>query len=325
MSAITPDTVDTTSPGTGTVTPLAPGTAFRFWQPRNLASWVYLYFLVMGAIASYHYFRPGIGIVNTAVIAAFALFGLYTLPWIWLLRRVDRWSHIPGKLALAAFLWGLLTAAFFLALPANGALMGIYSKVFSPVWVQDWGPGFTAPFNEETAKGIGILLLIFMATAIIRNPFDGFIVGAFVGLGFEIIEDVSYAVNEAISRFGTEQVEAVFYITMLRGAVGITSHALFSALVGAGLVYLIGTPVSRPNRMIGVGLIVVALVFHGVWDAASAIGGELGIPAIVIIVGAIVIELLVLWAIYRFVSNTERTWVRNLRGPEGGRWTMSAG
>jgi RsiW-degrading membrane proteinase PrsW (M82 family) len=295
----------------------------RVFQPRNLASWVFLFYLVLGLIANIRYFRPGFEALSTAAFGAFALFAIYMLPWIWMLRHIDRWTQIPAKLAVYAFLWGALPATFLLALPSNTALLSIYNKAVSPTFAQDWGPAFTAPFDEETAKGIGILLLMFIAPRLIRSPFDGFIVGAFVGLGFQILEDASYAINGSLQTFGSEQVGPVIQMVGLRGSAGICSHALFSAVFGTGLVYLIGTSTTKAHRMRGIGLIVLAMLFHGVWDSMSAIAGRAGVNALVVIVITVIVELTALYLIYRFASKNERSSMRELLAGEVARGTIS--
>ena len=43
-----------------------------------------------------------------------------------------------------------------------------------------------------------------LAPKVVRSAFDGFIVGGFVGLGFQIFEDVSYVINGAQGGFGAD-------------------------------------------------------------------------------------------------------------------------
>ncbi|MGH2547960.1 MAG: PrsW family intramembrane metalloprotease, partial [Thermomicrobiales bacterium] len=290
--------------------------AFRIFQPRNLCSWLFLWYLMLGAVSTFRWFRPNIDAVSTTALLAFVLFGLYSLPWIWFLHRRDRWTPIPSRLLLFGALWGGLTATFFIAMTANGALLSIYNKAISAPFAQDWGPGLAAPFSEETGKGIGILLLLFIAPRIIRTPFDGFILGSFVGLGFQIVEDILYAINQAVEGFGADQAHAAIYIFTVRGVAGFFSHALFSAIWGTGIVYFIGTSVTPRNRTRGIALILTAMLAHGVWDAAAAIGGILGVPAILAMAVLGLIELIVIVMIGRRTSEGERTQVRSLLASE---------
>lgn len=313
------------SPAARQLSPDMPGKgrSVQIFQPRNLASWVFLWGLAFGAVAAFRWFQPVSIAVGTATMWASVLFFLYLLPWLWFLRHKDRRTPIPAKVLIVGFLWGGLTAAFLIALPGNDSLMSIYGKAVSPEFAHDWGAALAAPFTEETGKGLGILLLMFIAPRIIRLPFDGFIVGAFVGLGFQIFEDVLYAANEAISGFGADQVHAVMQTLMLRGATGILSHALYSAVYGAGLVYLIGTAVIPVHRIRGIGYILAAMLMHGAWDAGSAIAGEIGVAPLAVMAGIGLIELVVILLIGRRVSRGERAWLREILTPEVDRGTIT--
>jgi PrsW family intramembrane metalloprotease len=46
---------------------------------------------------------------------------------------------------------------------------------------------------DRYAKQPAKLMLITLAPRVIRTAFDGFILGAFIGLGFQLPEDVAYA------------------------------------------------------------------------------------------------------------------------------------
>ena len=124
----------------------------------------------------------------------------------------DRWERTPPSLALAAFIGGGVAAPFAIAITGNGAIMSIYEKLFGQAWATDWQAGLTAPFVEETSKGAIVLLLMGLAPVVIRTVSDGLIVGAYVGLGFQILEDVFYAQNAAFEQFGANQSDAVLHI-----------------------------------------------------------------------------------------------------------------
>jgi RsiW-degrading membrane proteinase PrsW (M82 family) len=297
--------------------------SFRIFQPRNLCSWIFLWYLMLGAVSTFRWFRPNVEAVGTTALISFVLFGLYSLPWLWFLHRRDQLTPIPGRLLVFGALWGGMTATFFIAITANGALLSIYNKAVSATFAQDWGPGLAAPFSEETGKGIGILLLLFIAPRIIRTPFDGFVLGSFVGLGFQIVEDILYALNEGVSGFANDQVHAAVSIFLLRGVAGLFSHALFSAIWGTGIVLLVGTSDTPARRLRGIGIILIAMLAHGFWDAAGAIAGTIGVSAIVVMLIVAAIELIVIIAIGRNTVGGERKWVRNLLAPELARGTIT--
>lgn len=299
------------------------GQSFRVFQPRNLASWIFIWYLIAGAIETFRFFRPGAEAVGTATLGGFVLFTLYALPWLILLRSIDRWTKIPGKLVLFAFLWGGLAAPFVIALPGNDALLSLYGKVVSPGFAQDWGAGLAAPFSEELGKGIGILLLLYLAPRIIQSPFDGLITGAFVGLGFQVVEDVLYVVNNSLASFGGNQASSIVQIGLVRGVSGLFSHTLFSAVFGAGLVFFLGTDSTRPRRGAGLGLMLLAMALHGGWDVAGALAGVVGITPFAVMAAIALLGLVTVILVIRRASAGERTWMRTLLAPEVERGTIT--
>ena len=121
-------------------------------------------------------------------------------------------------------------------------------KVFGQAWATDWQAGLTAPFVEETSKGAIFLLLMGLAPVVIRTVSDGLIVGAYVGLGFQILEDVFYAQNAAFEQFGANQSEAVL-AHLLRCAPSPASPRTRCTrrCSAPGLIYALGTP-AQPRR-----------------------------------------------------------------------------
>jgi protease PrsW len=89
-----------------------------------------------------------------------------------------------------------------------------------------------APFVEEAAKGLAVLVLLFFLRAEFDNLRDGLIYGALVGLGFNIAEVALYVmkgfIDSGVPPFG-EQFAARFVF------LGINGHLLWSALCGAGI------------------------------------------------------------------------------------------
>ena len=215
------------------------------------------------------------GAFDVAYATAVVTSGLFCAAFLAFLHHADRWERTPAALALAAFIGGGLAATFAIAIVGNAALSSLYTKAFGQAWAVDWQAGLTAPFVEETAKGAIFVLLLGLAPVVIRTAADGLIVGAYVGLGFQILEDILYAQNSAYAAFGAHQADAVLSLFVLRAITGIPSHALYTALFGAGVIYALGTT-AQPRRLgRGIALMLSAVVIHGLWDSASAIGGPL--------------------------------------------------
>lgn len=244
------------------------------WQPRNLAWWVYLVLVVLGTHRFVVEVRGEVIGYGPVVLMAAALLLLYgTLFW-WFTQHIDRFVRLPARLVVMAFAYGAVAATYAMAANANIHVLSLYGKWFGHTWAQDWGAGLTAPFTEELAKGSGLILLIAIAPRVVRTAYDGFILGAFIGLGFQVFEDLQYAAGAAASAYGDRPLAHALEITVMRSLDGVGGHILYSAIFCAGLVYLLGRP-AQPRRVgLGLTLVIVPMVLHGIWDALGAIIGD---------------------------------------------------
>jgi hypothetical protein len=143
------------------------------------------------------------------------------------------------------------------------------------------------------------------------------ILGAFIGLGFQVFEDWLYTVEAAASDLGSDQLRTTLQTVVLRGFVaGLFSHALFSALFAMGIVWMVGRP-NEPRRPLrGLVFIGVAVAAHAGWDAAAAASLLSMVAAAVIGVVAIVVG-------ERWAARQERVWMRDLMAPEVLRGTIT--
>ena len=295
------------------------GRRFSFYQPRNFAFWGYLLLVGMGFLVfistlarKYDAYGPAIGLAVTS-------FAIYAALFWWFTAYIDHYAKLPAKLMVVAFVWGGFAATGAMAANANDAILALYAKTFGQVWALNWGAGLAAPFTEEWAKGSGLLLLIAMAPRQIRTAFDGFIMGAFIGLGFQIMEDISYAMTSAGTQFGANQIGASIGTIVVRMVSGVAAHILYSAIFCAGLVYLIGRP-AEP-RKVGRGLLLIAIpmLLHGTWDSLGAIAGPNGLKLIGLLIGVIVVALAIFVQVYKSTVQRERDFVRDVMAPEQAR------
>lgn len=293
------------------------GLPFRFLQPHNAAFWVYVVGVGGGALAVLRYFGPSAGFYRPALTGGVLLFGLYLVPWLLLLRHHNRFTSQPAALLATAFAWGGVAAPFWISLPANGALLEIWSKLGGTSFAADWAAGLTAPINEEFGKALGLVLLIGLAPRLVRSAYDGFVIGAFTGLGFQVSEDVLYAYNGAAQTYGADQVGTTVQTFLLRGASGIVSHALFSAIFCAGVMWVLGRTPGERDVQRGVLTVLAAMVFHFAWDDMGGLGGG-GILSAVLPFLIAAVELVALFHVLRRAARQERAWTRDLLGPELG-------
>ncbi|AGZ46022.1 PrsW family intramembrane metalloprotease [Actinoplanes friuliensis] len=294
------------------------GEPFRLLQPRNLCFWVYALGVAGGVWQMVQYYGSGAGAYGVGLGTGVLAFAIYTIPWLVLLAYHNRYTRQPGSLLVAAFVWGAAAATFWIALPANGAFLSLYGKAFGQAWVNDWGAGLTAPINEEIGKGLGLILLLGLARKLVRSPFDGLIIGAYIGLGFQISEDVLYAFNNTAMNFGADQVGSAWQIVLIRSASGLFGHVLFSAVFCSGVMWLLGRG-ERTHRLRGLLLMLAAMVAHGAWDDMSALGyllaGTVGVLLLWFVVMPIA-DLLLLWLAFRLAAPQEQGWLRDILAPE---------
>ncbi|MFD6134198.1 PrsW family intramembrane metalloprotease [Isoptericola sp. NPDC056618] len=285
-------------------------------QPRNACLWVFVAVIAYGLWFTVSQVRSQGPAYGEPLGISAAIFSVYAVLFWWFTTHIDRYSRQPLDLRVAAFLWGGFAATWAIALHGNAALLSLYAKLVDPAFAVDWGAGLAAPFMEEWGKGAGVLLLMFIAPRVLRTAFDGFVVGAFVGLGFEILEDILYALNSAPDGFGVDPVGSSLHTVVLRLGTGFTSHILYSAIFGAGVVYLVGTVAQR--RLVGRGLLfcLVAMVLHWAWDSTSALAAGNGPLVITLLVLQVVVAIVVVLVVFHVTVAPERAAMRDLMAPE---------
>lgn len=299
------------------------GRSFTFFQPRNLAFWVYLALVGTGMFTFTSMLAGQYAAYGRAIVVSGVLFAVYGALLWWFTHSIDRYARQPVALVVTAFGWGAFAATWTMAAHANDAVRNLYAKAFGQAWSLDWGAGLAAPFDEEIAKGLGVLLLIALAPRLVRTAFDGFILGAFIGLGFQLFEDISYALGSAGSQFGANQVEAALTTVWLRMATGISGHILYSAVFCAGLIYLLGRP-AEPRRVgRGLTLMATAMVLHGVWDSTAALVRGHTALVFVSMLAVIVVALAVAARVFTVTVPTEREFLRAVMAPEVAKGTLT--
>jgi RsiW-degrading membrane proteinase PrsW (M82 family) len=168
------------------------------------------------------------------------VWGLYGLPLLAAILAVDYFEREPAWLIAFAAVWGGLVATG-LALTANEAVQSILTTAEGPNVAAQWGAAIAGPTNEELLKGLGVVVAALLAGRRMRSPVDGFILGAVVGLGFQVVEDVVYTAN--VMAVGGDPGAAIGQMFVLRGIMGgLWSHAVYTGLFGLGLGYALTRP-----------------------------------------------------------------------------------
>ena len=200
------------------------------------------------------------------VLAAVLQLPLLIVGW-WLLRLARPLIAPARTWSAAAVIWGA-TAATGYALSANQGLTGLWAKGAGVEFASNWSAALTAPVNEELLKVAGVVLIALAAPRAIRGPLDGMIYGALTGLGFQVMENVTYSLNNIPLTGATNPAEAVVISTVVRGLTSLGSHWGMTAVAGAGVGYLAARGL-RGGAPRAAACLAAAMVMHLLFDAPA--------------------------------------------------------
>ncbi len=196
---------------------------------------------------------------------SWALMLLYAAPVVAVILVLDLYEREPTSLLVGALVWGGV-AATTLAGIANGGWGLVVADLGGPAFAAKWTAALTAPFVEETLKGLGVVLTYLIARGEVDDVMDGFVYGALVGLGFAVVEDVFYF----MAVFGGRPAGVLqgFFLRVLSS--GLYSHVMYTGLVGMGVGYVVSrrddTPRGR-RLAVAAGLCAIAVFGHFLWNS----------------------------------------------------------
>lgn len=263
-----PTTAEARSAVSAPVRPTPAGTRQR-WSLELPAFWVMVCLMAVGGWQLVRLIGDAFAHFPIASALAAALFALYAIPFVIVARSIDFLEREPAGLVATAGVWGGVVATTT-AIAGNGAVRDLLAKLVSPAFATAWGPAITAPVIEETLKTLGVVIVVLIARKQVNSVVDGAVYGAFVGLGFQVVEDFIYAVNAVGLADRGDTVGPVIVTFFLRGFLaGLWSHTLFSALAGAGVAYfVVRRNRSTPRRLAVVAVAVLgAMAVHFVWNS----------------------------------------------------------
>ncbi len=207
------------------------------------------------------FFGPG-GVLVGLLLALIPLTGVLLA-----IRWVDRWEPEPRPALWFAFLWGagvsVVTALLFdlglqVATVASGGALAVNEMATAVI---------QAPVVEESAKGFGILLLLWASRRHFDGPVDGVVYAATIAAGFAFTENIQYfGVALAEGGFG-----ALGMTFVVRGVFSPFAHVMFTACTGVA----VGLAARRthgagaiPYYLIG---LVPAIALHALWNGAFSV------------------------------------------------------
>lgn len=291
---------------------------------RVPAFWVIAALLLAGALRMAQITARFATAYPIATLTAFALFALLAVPFWLLVAELDFLEREPIELLVLAFAWGGLVATS-VSIPGSTALENLVAKLGSPHLAAEWGAALAGPAVEEVAKTLGVVAIVLIARQQVNSVLDGVVYGAMVGLGFQIAEDIVFAVGAVALAGQGDQVQPVVATFLLRGFLsGVWSHTLFGALAGAGIGYFVVRRDRSPVLRLGVAALAVlgAWASHALWNSpllSDGLGN--GAPALlaVLVLKGLPPLLLILWWVRRAHDREADYYVAHLatlRDPE---------
>lgn len=214
------------------------------------------------------YLAVGLGVSNLVIGSVLALVPLAIV--LWAVRWVDRWEPEPRWALWFAFLWGAAVSVAIALIVDLGVQIAI---AFAEPGM---GPNeamqavVQAPIVEETAKGIGVLLIYAFSRSHFDGPVDGLVYAATVAAGFAFTENILYF-SAALAEGGTAELGTTFIV---RGLFSPFAHVLFTACTGLA----IGVGARRGGGAGVIGWFLLGLAFavmlHALWNGSLAFASD---------------------------------------------------
>ncbi|WP_344811659.1 PrsW family intramembrane metalloprotease [Microlunatus aurantiacus] len=178
---------------------------------------------------------------------------------IWFFFWLDRWEPEPSRYRWAALIWGG-SAAVLIAAAAQFVIAAFTRSDF-------WLAVVIAPLTEELAKGLFLVLIVWLRRGQLHGVVDGVVYAGLAGIGFAFTEDVLYY-SSALTDGGPTELAA---LAIVRGLFSPFAHPLFTAAIGVGLGVAV-TARSREARILAPLLgYLVAVLLHATWNGSTMV------------------------------------------------------
>lgn len=275
------------------------GPAKADWGVRSVRITAVVLCVIGVGLVAWAFYRVLVVFPAATVLAAIVQLPLLLVGW-WLLRLGRPVSAPARTWSAAAVIWGA-TAATGCALLANEGLTGLWAKTAGVGFASNWSAALTAPLNEELLKVSGVVLITLAAPRLIRGPVDGLTYGALAGLGFQVMENFTYALNNIPLTGATDPGAAVVISTAIRvGVTGLGSHWAMTAVAGAGVGCLAARGL-RGGGLRAAACLAVAMAMHLLFDVPG--------PGLLVLV-KVVVNVLVALAFYLILRRGYRARAR---------------
>lgn len=192
------------------------------------------------------------------------------------LRWLDRYEPEPRGLLLFCFFWGATVAALIATVLNTASAMAIARAGGGSSEGLATTAVLVAPWVEEGAKGLAVLLVLWFRRHELDGVVDGIVLAGLTGLGFAFTENVLYfgraflAGDEELGVTGGIFAAGVTFV--LRGVLSPFAHPLFTALLGIGVGIAARSASSTLRWLAPAGGFLLAVLLHATWNWASLSG-----------------------------------------------------
>ncbi|MBM3730249.1 MAG: PrsW family intramembrane metalloprotease [Actinobacteria bacterium] len=170
----------------------------------------------------------------------------YTVPaFVWL----DRLEPEPRTMRWNAFLWGAGVSTLVASVANEVTAASVGSSAALVV---------SAPVAEEFMKSLGILGAA--KRGHLDTPLDGAVYAGYVGLGFAMVENVTYF-SDAIAE------DEIGFVFALRGLFSPFAHPYFTLWVGLSVGAAVRS--GRSRRYAAIRGLAPAMLLHAAWNASG--------------------------------------------------------
>lgn len=226
--------------------------------------------LVLGGLFVLSVMQSADNLIWWPVSAVQALISLLVI--IGIVVLADRWDPQPIALVLIAVSWGAAGSVFMTLVIGQVTISLAAILTGSPAATEFFAVVINAPIVEEITKGLGLLVLLFLARRYFNGPLDGLIYGSLIGGGFAFTENILY-----YSQVGVEAgVIGLLLLGFMRGVLGIFGHAIYTGLTGVLMGLIVrkwGTGAAALSFLIAP---LGGMLLHAVWNLGATVISTLG-------------------------------------------------
>lgn len=224
---------------------------------------LFLFVLLISIGISYELDSIGLSNLNNAdylvLFLTLLLLCLYIVPSTLLLKKFSSYFNIFSYTIVLAVFGGAFIPGWLSAF-GNELGASLISNLFGNTSsIVSWLDSLTAPIVEESTKFFCVLLILYLLK--IRKLPEVFGVGVSVGLGFQIMEDISYVVNAA-----SDSIQDVVPQVIIRISGSISSHWSYTGILSLGIICLV-TKNKNISKRDGFLWFLSPIMLHFLWNS----------------------------------------------------------